>query len=397
MKSSVILILSTIFFIPLLNAQSSRLATIYTIPTIHQGFILESLNGYGFNQSTYSPIFNIASGNPASITDYQNFTLGLSYQFDSAIDSAFLNFKHQRINNNIPQSGGIVYSRNNLSFGIGYSQKYSSDLTIDIPITTVANPDGTGEFYKVSIKNSVKCLSPIIAYRWDNIISNNDRISIGFQTNLNFLQSKHSVLSTTGKLNDEKINLKFGIRYECQNRFNQEWIFGFTFENLIKFSGHYEFEPDFIIMGPDTSIIGNNQSIRALAEFTQAETDYPSKLTFGYLFKPSSKVGIFGDFIYNYWKDITQKNENRVDISGGFFFGATRIISFSLSFLKSEAYSYNGLIDEVDNSFDAVFLATGLIFHYSKFDIHLVLANNDWFSEFRRKQTIGKMGIGFNL
>ena len=62
----------------------------------------------------------------------------------------------------MPQSGGGIYKFNDFTLGVGFGQKYNGELfTGPIPITTVTNPDGTGEFWEAIIRSRVQSYSQL--------------------------------------------------------------------------------------------------------------------------------------------------------------------------------------------------------------------------------------------
>ncbi len=357
------------------------------INVFQQGFVLESLSGYGFSSTAYSPVFNVGSGNPASISVFNQFSAGFSHQVNTKIKSFGIpGASIQRVNNLIPQSVGLVYPMQNFRFGAGYSQKYSAEIRLeDIPVTTVQNPDGTGEYYTAIFENAIHSISTLGSYQLNNLLSQADQLSIGVQLNMNLLRNRESIWRTKAELKDEAVNWKFGLGYTYHHQSIEKLQFGIAYESKINFSGYYEYNRTLSIPPNAT------EPVQIPSTLT-----YPANMKFRFLFEPTSKVGIYNDFIYNFWDDIHPNNKNKLDLSGGIILDASDLISISLGYYKLESYA-NDINGNAINTNDAVYISAGLILGYKLLDIHLVVADSHLFSEFRRKQTIGKVGVGFNL
>lgn len=121
-----------------------------------QGFGINLLNSSG-NSSIDNNISNIGFMNPAAISNFSNYSFGLSYQLSSEIEEGWIaDIGTTRKNDWIPQSAGAVIKFDDFSFGLGFGQKYNGSLDFDsIQITTVQNPDGTGKYFQVEYKTRV--------------------------------------------------------------------------------------------------------------------------------------------------------------------------------------------------------------------------------------------------
>lgn len=357
------------------------------IIVFQQGFVLESLSGYGFSGATYSPIFNIATGNPAEMANFDNFSFGFAHQANTEIDSFGIpDVKFQRVNNFIPQSAGMVYPFQNLRIGAGFSQRYSAEIQFEnIPIITLQYPGGTGEYTTARFKNTIYSISALLSYHFNSLITKADQFSIGTQTNMNLLRNRQSIYDLTAKLSDEEINWKFGLRYTYHHQSIEKLQFGIDYESKVNFSGTYEYNRTLSVPPNATELI----QIPSILT-------YPATLKFGILFEPTLKFGIYSDFIYNFWEDLNPSNKNRLDISGGIVIRASDQISASLGYYLFESYSANRN-EILISSNDAVYISGGIIWHYQLLNIHLVVADSHLFSDKEGKQTIGKIGFGLSL
>ena len=135
-----------------------------------QGFGINLLNSKG-NSSIDNDISNIGFMNPASISNFDNYSFGFSYQFSSSIDEAYIaDIGTTRKNDWMPQSAGAVFKFDDFSFGLGFGQKYNGSLDFDsIQITTSQYPDGTGEFINVEYRTRVQSYSLSASYSFPEL------------------------------------------------------------------------------------------------------------------------------------------------------------------------------------------------------------------------------------
>lgn len=353
------------------------------ILVFQQGFVIESLSGYGFPSSTTFPIYNIGSGNPAMMSNFSRPSLGVSYQYNTQIDSFALGLAtFQRTNNLIPQSAGFVYTVHNFGLGVGFSQKYSEELEFeDIVVVDPQNPAGYGEYTTAVLKKAILSFSTMVSYQFINLLSKGEGLSFGVEMNINLLRIRQSISDFSGKLNDKAVNWKFGLGYTHENQSIEKIQFGLTYESTIDFSGRYEFNrPLFVTPG----------AVQVPALLT-----YPARLKLGFMLEPISTFDIYNDFTYTFWEDMSPYYKNRLDISGGIALRAISDISISLGYYLFESYVADEFASDFDR--DAVFISGGLVLKYGRFDVHLVLADSHFFSGENSKQMIGKMGVGLKL
>ncbi len=88
-----------------------------------QGYGIKLLNSYG-TSSILNDVSNLGFMNPANISDFENYSLGFSYQFNTSIDEAWIaDFGTSRVYNFYPQSAGGIVKWNDFTFGLGFGQK----------------------------------------------------------------------------------------------------------------------------------------------------------------------------------------------------------------------------------------------------------------------------------
>jgi hypothetical protein len=389
-------LLLLIVFLNLFAGDPDRIDPNNRIRLYDQGFVLESLTGYGISSSTNFPIFNISTGNPASISAFNTFAVGFSNQFDSKVESFPIDdASFQRLNNFVPQSAGLIYPLQNLRIGAGFSQKYSGEIIFNkIEITTVNDPQGTGEFYTPSFKNAIHAASALASYQFQNLLLQTDQLSVGLQFNLNFLNAEQSIAHTTAKLNANHGNWKFGFTYNGGSEQMETFRLGLYFETGVKISGNVEFEgPELLTADPDSSMLGNNERITADLEPYPRYAEIPPQMVFGFLVRLSTKFALLGDLGYSWWGNLGEPYQNKLDFSNSLLFNLSENIGFSFGF----AFLQDNSTSQFAGNLDAFYLSAGMIARLKMFELQFALADSHLSSAEDRRQTVGKLGIGFRL
>ena len=140
-----------------------------------QGYGIKLLNSSG-TSSIINDVSNLGFMNPASISGFENYSLGFSYQFNTSIDEAWIaDFGTSRVYNFYPQSVGGIVKWNDFTFGLGFGQKYNGTLDIDpIEVATIEDPDGTGEFFEVKQETMIHSYSITAAYSFKEFLQTSD-------------------------------------------------------------------------------------------------------------------------------------------------------------------------------------------------------------------------------
>ena len=181
--SAIIILCVSNSFPQTINVNVPRESEVFLLP---QGFGIELLNSKG-SSGIINDVSNISAMNPAAIQKLKSLSFGFSYQFQTTIDEAYIfDVGTSRIQNYLPQSFGGIIHYNEISFGVGFGQKYNGSLDFDpLPITTVNYPDGTGEYYYPKFENSLQTYTFSTAYRLNGIITESSNLSIGLTYILN--------------------------------------------------------------------------------------------------------------------------------------------------------------------------------------------------------------------
>ena len=389
------LLLFFVLFLSNLNAQE-RAPIESIVVFLPQGFILESLTSYGMVNTTISNADNIANSNPASLAQFQKISLGISKQFDSSIDNAWIaDIGHKRISTIRPQSIGVVIPFRNFRFGFGMSESYSTSLQIgDIQKTTEQFPDGTGSVFKPTHKTRVNKKSAIGAYSKQAVLRKKDQISIGGQYNFNSMNHDAALSSSSndGPTFDLKTNSSSwsaGVKYSMYEVGVEQIHFGVFFEKSVKFS-----EAATI----NDSLSADPRGIPVVFAPQEFVGKLPAKLNFGLQINPSNKVLFFANVSKIFWGSIDESYQDQLDLAVSFVYYPGKTISTSVGVYKTDR-KYTGDITTFFNvnKFDALFFTGGLTLQSRHFIFDIALADSRLFSSGPRKQTIIKVGLSTHL
>lgn len=374
-----------------------------TIPCVFltQGYVLESISGSGFTNSTSSHVTNISSSNPASLHNFDNVSVGLSYQFESSIKPAWIvNINHERKKTTLPQSFGLVLPFNKLRIGLGFSQRYNSILDFGkVEIRTIENPEGTGEYIEASKTDIVNSCATLLAYSINNLLDNNDALVLGIQFSYNYLDVKKQIYHSTIKADSYDIGLSFGLNYLVSKKFQ----FGLFFEKNPSFKDKIKLEGVDLHTPIDTdpSQTGNNDRINPNLKIDtfNLEGKMPDKLHFGIMYKMNSFMKLACDITQVFWCQQSEGSKNTIDISGSVITKITKQFSASVSFLSTGRLYDNeiGNIYDTNENLHGFFLLGGLNFRHKSFDLDFAYMTDTPFSGDWRKQKIVKLAIGFYL
>jgi hypothetical protein len=393
-----ILILSFILFSTLLSGQQ-RVGTESIITFIPPGYQITSLNGFGFENNNLTTISNITNSNPSLITEMEAFSFGISKQFSSDIKDAYIaDIGYKHIENWLPQSAGIVIPVEDFRFGLGVSQIYNAQLDIGtIPITTTEQPNGTGEYLTVIHKTNLFTSSLLVAYPFNKVFTDNDRLSIGGQFNFHFIHHENYLYKAGYESDFQDINWNAGINYRFSSSLPliQLGLFfekGFEFRNSIEFNEN-NLDPDPVI-----------DSLQRPPAYIKVQSRFyitgfvPDRLTIGLLYQPNEKLILSGNIADVFWNTYQDNVHNQVELSSNAIYTWNELITTSAGiYLTNKDY-----FGEIDRYFDmdnyaAAYLSLGTILNFRNISIEATLADSHLFSDEWRKQTLFKVALDFRL
>ena len=382
-----ILLLTTIISITVFSQNNDTQAIIAP-----QGFGINLLNSKG-NSSIDNEISNIGFMNPAAISNFDNYSLGLSYQLSSKIEEGWIaDIGTSRKNDWMPQSAGAVFKFDNFSFGLGFGQKYNGSLDFDsIQITTAQDPDGTGEYFDVEYRTRVYTYSLAASYLFIDLITENSSLDLGFRYSYNKMDFNESLWLINVSASDVSSNFNIGFQYSYDISENRKIKIGFCYETQVEFSSPIIVELDSLDINS-----GNGSNIGAqVYNFNIA----------GYI--PNDfKLDVSADLTENLklntlitgmlWETDDNNQKNQLELSASGVYRIDEMFAPSFGFYYTDKNFDEDFFD-INDKMNALFLIAGLRFDYDIFSADLAIADAQLFGGDFRKQTIGKIAIGVQL
>ena len=351
-----------------------------------QGIVLDGLSGFGYNESTSTTISNFNNTNPACIYDFDKFMIGLSYQYETKIDEAWIaEIGHSRAYPNFPQSFGFVYSLNSLKLGFGTSQIYNSEKDYGKIERTIIS-DNNQDYIDVDVvypekKEIVLRNSFSMAYNLKNLVEIPGNIVVGMRYNFNYLNYKFDMTVAEESGIDAEIfssNLSLGIRYDFPESEMPSLKLGMYYDTKTEYKKTKSY------FGEPYRFIGY----------------MPGKLHYGFQLDITKAFYLSGDVAYMFWEKIDRDSNNKlndIDLSGTFGCYLSKKMNLSLGIYSSvKNYKYVDGIFSLNNM-NAQYLICGLLYSGRHLFFELVLADSHLLSDEWRKQTVGKFGIGYEF
>lgn len=385
--SNLILVLLSSFN---LFSQNSR--DEFDVLLIPQGYGIKLLSSTG-TSSIINDISNLGFMNPASISRFDNYTAGLSYQQSSSIDEAYiLSIGFSRIHNWYPQSFGGTVKWNKLSFGLGFGQKYNGTLDFGkTPIATFNNPDGTGAFIQPVFKSTIHTYSISTAYSLTELFQSNNNLSLGIRFNLNRFHQNEEIYNIGVKATTLFSNVTIGLLYEHTYSDYRKLRIGLSYESNSKFKAEIEvhsqqLQPQIDSLPPINYVPVTNYYVGKIP--TELRFDLAADITTNFL--------LYSNLTTVFWKTSENNLKDQIEFSTGVAFKISEKFSTGIGIYYSDR-NYEEDIFRLNSKFEVLFLTTGLKYSFKFFYIDLSIADSHFFSGEFRKQTIGKLSVGIIL
>jgi hypothetical protein len=294
----------------------------------------------------------------------------------------------------MPQSGGAFYKMGEISFGLAFGQKYNGELfTGPIPITTVTEPDGTGEFWEALIQSRVQSYSAIVSYSYPEIFDGSSSLQVGFRYSLNHLNHINKIWDLTVDEGDNASSYSIGLQYSNQISNNRTLRIGFSYEIEPDFEKVYEYNNGLIyISDPDSNrgipaIINSRYNLKGSVP-DKFNLDVSADLTESFRLN-AMITGVL-------WEADNDYIKNQLELSASGIYRINEMFAPSFGFYYTDKNFDEDFFD-INEKNNALFLIGGLRFNYDIFSADLAIADSHLFGGDFRKQTIGKIAIGFQL
>ncbi len=390
MKKVILLFLFIIFTTINIYSQITYEHPVVFLP---QGFAIQTLSSLG-TSNIVNDISNISSINPAAINEFNKISGGISYLFQSKIDEAYVaGIGHNRIQDFTPQSFGILFPFNELTIGVGMRQRYNSELDFgQIPITTMEQPDGTGEYFRAIYKTNVYSYSFILSYLSDNFLGQGNDLSLGFKLDYNRLHEYEEIWKMSNNIVSNSFSWSAGFTYKIAFGEKKAFKLGISYESSVEFSKLFTYENSQLnLVTPDSNIryvmINPNYLLKG---------NIPGELKFDFNINPVSNLNLCTSVNYIFWSSIADNFNNQFEFAENIIYSPNNSLSASAG-IYTTGRKFNQDYFGINNELHAFFLTAGIKINFNYFDVNLALADSHLLSGDAYKQTIGKFGIGFGI
>jgi len=355
-----------------------QLAPVGPILDEPQGFILESLSGYGYSNTVINTISNSSGLNPALIFAHKTFSIGISNQFETRID-LMQDTQYYRISALIPQSICCVMPFRSIRLGLGFHQKYNFGKDFGLFNATRVDPDSDSGYAELG---TVRLYKEILVYNYTSFIAvpvpKTRDLILGIRINYyqfkwHHIQDPSLILSESGypaeqitesEKTDHDVTLSLGLLYDIKN---------------VRLGMYYE-------QG---------------ADFDDVHGSIPDKLAFGFLVLDIGFLDFHANLNYVFWDKITyiiDPINSQIEYSGHILFHILKSLSSSLGVIHTNYRMQNDELYNIFNTYyNTYYLTFGLIYTYKNINFDISIADSHLFSDDMRKNTVFKLGFDVNI
>ena len=387
---------SILFSVSETPAQTNTREGSTVISFLPQGYGIKLLNSSG-TSSIINDISNLGFMNPASISVFESYSFGFSYQFNTSIDEAWIaDFGTSRVYNFYPQSAGGILKWNDFTFGLGFGQKYNGTLDMDpIPVTTEEYPNGTGEFFVVKQESMIHSYSITASYSFKELLQSSNDLTLGIRYSLNYLNRYDDIWDITGSAIDYSSNIAAGLNYKISFDDQRHLIIGASYESKTYFDAKYEIDNGAILLyDPEDT---NHVLIPAEQSDSYLLHTLPDELRIELAFDAASDLKLLANLTSIFWATETNFLKDQIEFSASAVYKIDEMFTPSLGFYITDCEYTDTFYSRLNEGLNALFITAGLKFSYDNFSADLAIADSHLFSGDYRKQTIAKLSLGINL
>ncbi len=353
------------------------------------------LNAYG-SSGIFNDVANIGSINPAALASIYLPSIGLSYQFDSKLNPAWIyGISSKRVLKALPHSVGFVYPLDYLRLGFAIHQKYNSELLIGpIELTSNELPDGTGEFLEPEYRTKVFTYSLMASYTFP-VNSNKSLSTVGIRLNLNSLHEYERLKDTELDASAFATSFTVGAAYRSGKNEDDYFKLGVYYESTLEFLGTGEYtDRGKSLIYIDTG--GSEGQYQIVSPLVNISANFPPKLQFDLDYSKIPNFKILASVSNVFWNSISGNSKNQIDFSGSVVYSLNAMFTPTLGFIYSNRqYARDGY--GLNDNLNALYITAGLVIKYYSYNINLVFADSHLFSGDWRKQTIFKSSVSYGF
>ena len=373
----------------------SRIEPVKSIAIYPQSMSVQTYHVAGFSNIKKMNISELSGSNPANITLIEHPSLGIQFCYGSEIKNAiYSDIDIQPANQWLPTSAVLVYPNLGVPLALGFRKRYSEKIDLgEIPLTTVDDMDGSsGLTLTPEYSTEIYSYSATGGYSYNNILSDKDRLALGFQFMLDQINVVEKIGKSKATVDDFAFSVKAGLIYS----FSELASIGILYERNFKKEGNVIRESESLQqILPDTNSGNNEPIIAALDDIYPYYFKFPDEIALGTVFTPINNLNLNLGLTYKFWDQVVDNLNNNLDfsISSAYFFNngiriSVGMITSNYNFKKTNYYT---------NNRDAIFLTSGIKVPLFQQAIHLQILDSHLFSDDTRKQTILKAGFDYTI
>ena len=383
------------------RAQSSDGRVLFLPP---QGNVPGTLSGEGFGGATRVVLPDLAGGNPATLTSLRRAGLGVSTQYSSVVEEAWITGSYRRPFNWRPQSAGFLYPLGSWRLGLGYAQAFSAQTFVVFDEVKIRDDDDPRGYVEVGEKEvllnttRLEKLAPVVAFTKRGVAAGRDALSIGVRVGASRLRyEQHRNFDTSDPSLEEDLygwGWTAGARYGIEGAGERLFSAGLFYQSQVRMEG----------TGPVVERLSlfEEGSVEE-REYPAFQATWPARFGLGLSGQPTSRLTVWGEVQRVSWQQVrgadpwreVEGYKNQLEFAIGTRYDVASALTGSLSFYQAGRNYVTGIPSAFDFEDDMVarFLAAGMVLRLTRFQVDLVLAEGHLFSSPKNRQTLVKTSI----
>ena len=362
-----------------------------------QGYLIESLSSIGLANNVLSEITTLSSANPASMVDYSNPALGLSWQFESDInlfDDIAIKTIKKRSKSYWPHAFGLVYNFRNIRIGIGANQVYNTKIILGPYERIIMSNSGTDTTSRTDSEEIQIIRSALLfSYSFYNWLQDYSVLTIGFKYTHYYMEDRMNYWGYNNSISINAPGFSVGARYDQNVSKDYKYSMALHYENGAELKEEWIFPVK--LVNSTTGDTTRNYYVGIV----------PRKIDFGVDFSCQT-TELLLNTSYLFWEAYSlqtdsalyhrgKKVQNQIEFSGSLIYTCSENLKMSLGLYKSN-YS-SSYTKRINKSGSALFLTLGSVITLGNIDIDIALADSHLFADKFRRQTIFKSGLMYTL
>lgn len=331
---------------------------------------------------------DMGGANPAALSTFEQTTLGMSYGFGTAAEIAG-DVEVGPANGLRPQSVAVVFPSGAWTFGIGYNQRYASNLSTCIPTQTPTSPDVEPLDFCVEQTARMETYASQAAYR--TVGASGSTLDIGVRIGLGRGSMNSQIDDITGRFSAWGPQLAAGVRYRADR-----YGFAVHYEHALRVEGETDYEG-----GLETPVPLGGGGPGGLPVYTEVRSVsvaglLPARLSFSAAFDVTPTLDVGADLHYAFWQmEDADRYENQTEVAAWtrLELSERTLASFGVWRQGGHPAARNVFVDDGR----AVYLTLGGALTFDRLRLDTVVADSRLLSAEEQRQTLVKLGASVRL